>query len=129
MKQIKLAIRVGIILVLFSLVLGCTKKDADENKFIIFQSKVEITAQLEEAAKAYQAETGVEIEVWSTTGDDYFHQFQPSVFRLLHNADYNIGFFVKFCQFFNDLIHHLLQLYHYRPEIASLSYLKSDFMA
>lgn len=95
MKQIKLAIRVGIILVLFSLVLGCTKKDADENKFIIFQSKVEITAQLEEAAKAYQAETGVEIEVWSTTGDDYFHQFKtrmannqgPALFSITPGAE------------------------------------------
>jgi raffinose/stachyose/melibiose transport system substrate-binding protein len=87
--------RVGIVLVLFSLVLGCAKKDEAENKFIIFQSKVEITAQLEAAAAAYQQETGVEIEVWSTTGDDYFHQFKtrmannqgPTLFSITPGAE------------------------------------------
>ncbi|MDR2094040.1 MAG: ABC transporter substrate-binding protein [Treponema sp.] len=59
---------------------GCTKKDeAKKSTFVIFQSKVEITTQLEAAAKAYQAETGVEVEVWSTTGDDYFHQLRTRI--------------------------------------------------
>jgi raffinose/stachyose/melibiose transport system substrate-binding protein len=49
------------------------------NKIVIFQSKVEITTQLEQAARAYQREKGVEVEVWSTTGDDYFHQLRTRI--------------------------------------------------
>jgi raffinose/stachyose/melibiose transport system substrate-binding protein len=78
-----------------SLFIGCSKKSAGENKLIIFQSKVEITAQLEEAAKAYQRETGVEVEVWSTTGDDFFLQLRnrlannqgPDIFNLRTDAE------------------------------------------
>lgn len=75
---------------------GCAKKDGGEkNKFVIFQSKVEITTQLEAAVKAYQAETGVEVEVWSTTGDDYFHQLRtrlatdqgPALFSMVPGAE------------------------------------------
>ncbi|MGL6201244.1 MAG: sugar ABC transporter substrate-binding protein [Lachnospiraceae bacterium] len=59
-------------------------------KIVIFQSKVEITDQMEALAKDYQAETGVEVEVWGTTGDDYFTQVKtklannqgPTVFSL-----------------------------------------------
>jgi raffinose/stachyose/melibiose transport system substrate-binding protein len=68
---------------------------AQGNKIIIFQSKVEITTQLEAAAKAYQKEKGVEVEVWSTTGDDYFHQLRtriandqgPTLFSLTPGAE------------------------------------------
>jgi raffinose/stachyose/melibiose transport system substrate-binding protein len=85
---------VGLSLVALTLA-GCAKKSAGENKLIIFQSKVEITAQLEEAAKAYQKETGVEVEVWSTTGDDYFLQLRnrlsnnqgPDIFNLRTDAE------------------------------------------
>lgn len=49
------------------------------NKIIVFQSKVEIIDQLEQAAKDYQAETGVEVEVWGTTGDDYFQQLKTGL--------------------------------------------------
>jgi raffinose/stachyose/melibiose transport system substrate-binding protein len=75
---------------------SCAKKDGDgKNKFIIFQSKVEITTQLEAAARAYQAETGVAVEVWSTTGDDYFHQLRtriasgegPTLFSMVPGAE------------------------------------------
>ncbi|WP_010257268.1 ABC transporter substrate-binding protein [Treponema primitia] len=74
---------------------GGGSKDAGGNKFVIFQSKVEITTQLEAAAKAYQKETGVEVEVWSTTGDDYFHQLRtriannqgPTLFSLTPGAE------------------------------------------
>ncbi|MDR0690285.1 MAG: ABC transporter substrate-binding protein [Spirochaetaceae bacterium] len=75
---------------------GCVKKDGEEkNKIVIFQSKVEITTQLEAAAKAYQAETGVEVEVWGTTGDDYFHQLRtrlatdqgPTLFSMVPGAE------------------------------------------
>ncbi|MDR3173919.1 MAG: extracellular solute-binding protein, partial [Treponema sp.] len=73
----------------------CAKKSAAGDKLIIFQSKVEITPQLEEAAKAYQRETGVEVEVWSTTGDDYFLQLRnrlannqgPDIFNLRTDAE------------------------------------------
>ncbi|GHU78406.1 ABC transporter substrate-binding protein [Spirochaetia bacterium] len=64
---------------------GAKDKDggsAQENKFIIFQSKVEITTQFEAVAAAYQKEKGVEVEVWSTTGDTYFQQLRT---RLANN--------------------------------------------
>ncbi len=54
-----------------------TTKGAD--KIIIFQSKVEIVDQLEELAQKYQEETGVEVEVWETTGDDYFQQVKTKL--------------------------------------------------
>lgn len=58
----------------------------------IFQSKVEISEELEALAKEYEEETGVRVEVWGTTGDDYFQQLQirlnsnqgPSIFSLRH---------------------------------------------
>lgn len=63
---------------------------ASAEKIIVFQSKVEIADQLEACAEAYQKETGVEVEVWGTTGDDYFQQLKtklannqgPTVFSL-----------------------------------------------
>jgi raffinose/stachyose/melibiose transport system substrate-binding protein len=66
-------------------------------KIIIFQSKVEITDQLEACAKAYTDETGVEVEVWGTTGDDYFQQLKlklgnnqgPTVFSLAPGSESN----------------------------------------
>lgn len=42
----------------------------------IFQTKVEISDQLEAAAEAYTEETGVPVEVIGTTGDDYAQQLQ-----------------------------------------------------
>ncbi|MBU9712676.1 ABC transporter substrate-binding protein [Evansella tamaricis] len=74
---------------------GDTGSDTDGetvDKITIFQSKVEITEELEELAKIYEEETGVEVEVWGTTGDDYFQQLQirlnsnqgPSIFSLRH---------------------------------------------
>ncbi|MDR3139710.1 MAG: extracellular solute-binding protein, partial [Treponema sp.] len=51
----------------------------EAGKFIIFQSKVEITTQLEAAVRAYRMESGVNVEVWSTTGDDYFHQLRTRI--------------------------------------------------
>ncbi len=79
---------------------GDKKKDtgADEKaakKIIVFQSKVEITDQLEACAKAYKEETGVEVEVWGTTGDDYLQQLKiklgnkqgPTVFSLAPGSE------------------------------------------
>ncbi len=64
-------------------------------KIIIFQSKVEITDQLEACAEAYTQETGVEVEVWGTTGDDYLQQLKiklgnnqgPTVFSLAPGSE------------------------------------------
>lgn len=66
--------------------------DSSAEKITIFQSKVEISDQLEALAKEYTEETGVEVEIWGTTGDDYFQQLQihlnsdqgPSIFSLQH---------------------------------------------
>ncbi|MFD2044211.1 extracellular solute-binding protein [Ornithinibacillus salinisoli] len=66
--------------------------DSSGQKITIFQSKVEISEQLEALAAEYEEETGVEVEVWGTTGDDYFQQLQirlnsnqgPSIFSVRH---------------------------------------------
>ena len=72
-----------IVLLLSAIVVlgACSKDDGDsssewDNKITILQSKVEISEQLEELAKIYEEETGVKVEVWGTTGDDYFSQLQ-----------------------------------------------------
>ncbi len=72
---------------------GSDKQTA--KKIIVFQSKVEIIDQFEACAKEYQAETGTEVEVWSTTGDDYLQQLKiklgnnqgPTVFSLAPGAE------------------------------------------
>jgi raffinose/stachyose/melibiose transport system substrate-binding protein len=82
-------------------------------KIIVFQSKVEITDQLEACAKAYQDETGVEVEVWGTTGDDYLQQLKiklgnnqgPTVFSLAPGAESN-------------------ELKAYLADLSSLSFIK-----
>lgn len=64
-------------------------------KIIIFQSKVEISDQLEKCAKAYEDETGVKVEVWGTSGDDYLQQLKiklannqgPTVFSLAPGSE------------------------------------------
>lgn len=77
---------------------GGSNKDSASggaDKIIVFQSKVEITDQLEALAEDYEEETGVEVEVWSTTGDDYFQQLKtklannqgPTVFSLGPGAE------------------------------------------
>ena len=71
------------------------KETKAASKIIVFQSKVEITDQLEAAAKAYTDATGVEVEVWGTTGDDYLQQLKirlssdqgPTVFSLAPGAE------------------------------------------
>lgn len=70
-----------------------TAKSAD--KIIVFQSKVEITDQLEALAEEYEKETGVEVEFWGTTGDDYLQQLKmklsnnqgPTVFSLAPGSE------------------------------------------
>ena len=65
------------------------------NKIVIAQSKVEISDQLEELAAEYEAETGVEVEVWGTSGDDFVQQLKiklsndqgPTIFSLQPGAE------------------------------------------
>ena len=52
---------------------------ASADKIVVFQSKVEITDQLEALAEEYEDETGVQVEVWTTTGDDYFQQLKTKL--------------------------------------------------
>jgi raffinose/stachyose/melibiose transport system substrate-binding protein len=71
------------------------EKTEAAKKIIVFQSKVEISDQLEACAEAYEAETGVEVEVWGTTGDDYLQQLKiklgnnqgPTVFSLAPGSE------------------------------------------
>lgn len=70
-------------------------KEEAAKKIIVFQSKVEIVDKLEALAEDYEKETGVEVEVWGTTGDDYFQQLKtklannqgPTVFSLAPGAE------------------------------------------
>jgi len=45
----------------------------------LFQSKVEIADQLEAMAKKYKEETGNEIDVWGSAGDNYLTQLQAKM--------------------------------------------------
>ena len=73
---------------------GCGKSDQAE-KITIFQSKTEIMENLNELAEAYTAETGVEVEVWETTGDSYYSDLKtglsteagPTLFSLQPGAE------------------------------------------
>lgn len=54
---------------------GCGAKEeatGDYGKLTIFQSKTEIMDQLNECVEAFSDETGIEVELWETTGDNYF---------------------------------------------------------
>lgn len=78
-----------------STTVNCYAEDESVDKIIVFQSKVEIIDQLEELAETYEDETGVEVEVWGTTGDDYPQQLKtklangqgPTVYSLLPGAE------------------------------------------
>lgn len=70
------------------------ENEGGSDSITIFQTKVEISDQLEAAAQAYTDETGVDVEVIGTTGDDYAQQLQirlnnqtgPSIFSV-QNAE------------------------------------------
>ena len=104
MKSRKTLYSFLVIVMLFGIMFtGCKGDDKESStkdakaakKIIVFQSKVEITDQLEECAKAYKEETGVEVEVWGTTGDDYLQQLKiklgnnqgPTVFSLAPGSE------------------------------------------
>lgn len=64
-------------------------------KITIFQQKTEIYDQLKEMAVAYEEETGVEVEVWQISGDDYYQNLKtymssesgPTVFSLSSSTE------------------------------------------
>lgn len=49
------------------------------DKIIIFQSKVEIQDALEDCAEAFTEETGIEVEIWGTTGDGFLQQLKTKL--------------------------------------------------
>src|SRR5690606_23681942 len=69
--------------------------DSGSQKITVFNRKVEISDQLAAMAKEYTEETGVEVEVLGTTGDDYLQQLQirlnsnqgPSIFTLQNETE------------------------------------------
>lgn len=107
MKKGKLTVVLMVCCIITGLLLtGCTipgtsgstgGAQSSAKKIIVFQSKVEITDQMEALAEEYKAETGVEVEVWGTTGDDYFQQLKtklannqgPTVFSLAPGSESN----------------------------------------
>jgi raffinose/stachyose/melibiose transport system substrate-binding protein len=93
---------IGVILTLPLFGMG-PKDTKTANKIVIFQSKVEITTQLERAARAYQQEKGVEVEVWSTTGDDYFHQLRTRIANKQGPTLFSLGFGSEVTQMANYL--------------------------
>ncbi len=52
---------------------------AAADKIIIFQSKVEIQDQLEDCAEAFTEETGIEVEIWGTTGDGFLQELKTKL--------------------------------------------------
>ena len=66
-----------------------------KGKITIFQQKTEIYDQLKELAKDYEKETGVEVEVWQISGDDYYQNLKtymssesgPTVFSLSSSTE------------------------------------------
>jgi raffinose/stachyose/melibiose transport system substrate-binding protein len=82
---------------------GGSREKTGGNRLIIFQSKVEITTQLEAAARAFQRETGTPVEVWSTTGDDYFHQLRTRIANNQGPALFSVGFGTEMRQIANYL--------------------------
>ena len=48
------------------------ESEEEYGKLVIFQSKTEIMDKLNACAEDFSAETGIEVEVWETSGDNYF---------------------------------------------------------
>lgn len=78
MKRRTLAVILAVVMAVCSLT-GCSKskdtKDGNNGeygKLIIFQSKTEIMDKLNKCAEDFSKETGIEVEVWETSGDKYF---------------------------------------------------------
>jgi raffinose/stachyose/melibiose transport system substrate-binding protein len=75
-------------------------------KISLFQSKVEIAEQLEALAQKYTKETGNQVDVWGSAGDNYISQLQakltagegPTIFSVQSGAEAD-----KFASYYADL--------------------------
>jgi raffinose/stachyose/melibiose transport system substrate-binding protein len=75
-------------------------------KISLFQSKVEIAGPLEALAKKYTEETGNEVDVWGSAGDNYISQLQaklnagegPTIFSVQPGAEAQ-----KYASYYVDL--------------------------
>jgi len=90
--------RIVALICLFLMTVGfvfATGSREEQGKIIIFQSKVEITDALSEAAKRFTEETGIPVEIWESTGDDYRAQLKlklagdevPTIFSVSKGAE------------------------------------------
>ena len=61
------------------------------DKIIIFQSKVEIQDALEDCAEQFTSETGIQVEIWGTTGDDYLQQLKTKLANNQGPTIFNLG--------------------------------------
>ena len=93
MKEMKKLVALSLAIIMIAgMMVGCaaknggteatesgSKKTAKEGKITIFQSKTEIMSDLNDLAKEYTNQTGVEVEVWETTGDSYYSDLKTSI--------------------------------------------------
>lgn len=71
------------------------KDDAEYGKLTIFQSKTEIMDALNACIDDFSSETGIEVELWETTGDNYYTDLKtgmsteagPTLFSLAPGAE------------------------------------------
>jgi len=74
---------------------GCKKEEKAE--LVIYQSKTEIMDKLILAAKDFEKESGLKVEVWETTGDNYYTDLKtglstqagPTLFSLAPGSESN----------------------------------------
>lgn len=74
---------------------GGSGSGGSAGKITIFQQKTEIYDQLKDMAEVYEEETGVEVEVWQISGDDYYQNLKtymssesgPTVFSLSSSTE------------------------------------------
>ena len=73
-----------------------TGEDSEEyGKLTIFQSKTEIMDPLNSCIEAFSEDTGIEVELWETSGDNYFTDLKtdlsteagPTLFSLAPGAE------------------------------------------
>jgi len=67
------------------------------DKITLFQSKTEITDQLAACVEAFTAETGIDVEIWETSGDEYYTDLKvyltsdegPTLFSISPGSEVN----------------------------------------
>lgn len=86
----KLILLVSSVVLISTVMAGCGSSDSKSasegdkpspqvKKITVFNNKVEITEPLEELAAEYKKETGIEVEVWGSTGDSYSQTLQTKL--------------------------------------------------